>query len=272
MLIKRHSTIRSPRLAKKRKQQLWIKISVYVVAVLMFCAVPPLLSHIPALTIRDVYIEGNVVVSSTDIDAYVRKHITGSYLSLFSRANIFLYPKETIERGVLKDVPRLESVSISFHNMHSIDVVVKEREPLAVWCTQDNASCAFIDAQGVVFAQAPTFSGTLYTIYVKEDDGTFVLGDRVIDPHVFERLRTMVGRINGLGFSIERVSILTDGDIELHTVHGGVIMLSSQDDFDTVFGYIESLMNDPATIQNPDTFVSEFTYIDVRFGKKIFLK
>ena len=268
-MFKRQSTLRSPQLAKKRKKQLWVKVPIYIFLFLALFSLPPLLSYLPWTSINNVVVDGNSVLSGNEISDYVEEKISGKYFKIFSKRNIFLYPKAGLERDLLENFSRLQVASVSFKNLNSIEVKVAEREPLAVWCFSE---CYFIDAQGVIFAPAPTFSGTVYIKYHASADTDAAIGAQVIGDALFVHLHNFIEKIVRMGFNVDEVAVENDGDVVLHTTQGGQIMLTTREDFETTLSYLESLMSDRATLQNLDAFMNSFSYIDLRFGKKIFIK
>ena len=270
-MFKRRSTLRSPQLAKKRKKQLWIKATLVSVATLLVLSIPPVLSHISAISIQHISVEGNEVLSVDEITSYIQEHISGSYLKLFSKRNIFLYPKHRITEDLQRQFSRIESVALSFNSLTSINVAIQERGPFALWCRDDN-DCYFMDDQALIFAQAPQFSGNVYMRY----HGLVVEADPLLKTFMsapdFARIHMFVEDVIKLGFSISHVYVKDDGDVEMHTTQGGVILFTTREPSETVFENLEALLNNPSTVTNKTQFFETFTYIDLRFGKKIFLK
>lgn len=250
---------------------------------LVILATPIILSQLSFFSIRDILLEGNNEVLGDEMVAYTKEHISGNYFKLFSKSNIFLYSKKAIENGLLKDFSRLETASISFVNLHSINIKVSLREPFAVWCKSTNSEethkitptndCYFIDKGGFIFSSAPNFSGDVYIKYYGRVFSEKPIGEYFYkDKELFNRIHAFILEIQKLGFSLEGVFVYDDGDVELHTKRGGVIYITTRDDLSVVFSNLASILNDKTTSSDPRKFIDNFKYIDLRFGKKIFLK
>ncbi len=280
-MFKRQSTLRSPELAKKKKKQFKIKSSVAVFVFIVILAIPPIISHLPALTIQNIEITGNAVLTQEELRDYVKEKISGNYFKLFSKSNIFIYPKSKTEKSIMQDFFRLESVNFSFKNLKSIAVHVEERKPFAVWCSSEivdktvvfHDECYFIDKEGFVFSQAPDFSGNVYVRYY----GLITLADtsasrQFFPSEEFKKVSSFITQIDSLGFHITDAVLYEDSDVELYTVSGGKILLTTREDFSVTFENFQSLLGDKTSVSDKSNFIEKLDYVDLRFGKKLYFK
>lgn len=280
-MFKRHSTIRSPQLAQKKKKLLWIKSGAGVFVLVILLAIPPIISHLPAINIQSIEISGNEVITHDEIESYISEKISGNYFGIFSKSNILIYPETRTEKGLLQNFFRLESAEISFESLKSISVHVEERKPFAVWCASTildrvvtfHDDCYFIDKNGFVFSQAPKFTGNVYVRYyglVKPDD-TFA--SRQFFPSAeFKKVANFISQVSDMGFHITDAVLYEDTDVELYDISGGKILINTREDFALTFENFQSLLNDRISIPNVEDFIKKLEYLDLRFGKKLFFK
>lgn len=280
-MFSRHSTIRSPKLAEKKKKQFWIKSGAGVFVFVVILAIPPIVSHIPAINIQSIEVSGNEVTTRDEIEGYVREKIAGSYLGIFSKSNILIYPKTKTEKGLLQNFFRLESAEISFKSAKSISVHVEERKPFAVWCASTivdkvvtfHDDCYFIDKNGFVFSQAPKFSGNVYVRYygLVKPDNTFA-SRQFFPSEEFKKVANFITLIRPLGFHITDAVMYEDTDVELYDVSGAKILINTRGDLSVIFENFVSFLNDKANVSDKEKFIENLDYIDLRLGKKLFFK
>ncbi|MFO0718995.1 MAG: hypothetical protein U0522_03140 [Candidatus Paceibacterota bacterium] len=280
-MFKRHSTIRSPKLAEKKKKQFWIKSGAGMFALVVILSIPPILSQIPALNIQNIEVSGNEVITRDEIESYIREKISGNYFGIFSKSNIFIYPETRMEKALLQKFFRLESAEISFESLKSISVHVEERKPFAVWCASTivdrvvtfHDDCYFIDKNGFVFSQAPKFSGNVYVRYygLVKPDNTFA-SRQFFPSEEFKRVASFITQIVSLDFHITDAVMYEDTDVELYDISGAKILINTRENLSLTFENLKSLLNDKVSVPDKEKFLENLDYVDLRFGKKLFFK
>ena len=119
----------------RRKKQIFIWKTVgIIVLVLVIIGAVSFLANSKYITIQNVNIQGNVVVGMKEIADIVEKENGGSFLAIFPKKNILLYPKSSIKKDILAAYPRVESVTIGLSGLTNLNIAIKEREPFALWC------------------------------------------------------------------------------------------------------------------------------------------
>ena len=111
------------------------------------------------LQLREVTVEGTHVAAPEDVSEYALQTREGYYLWVLPKASIFLTSTKVLEKKIQANFPRFKQVDVSRSSLHSLLVRVQEYPGVYLWC--DDA-CSFMDETGVVFADAPYFSGTAY--------------------------------------------------------------------------------------------------------------
>lgn len=214
---------------------------------------------------------GENVIPETSIETVVKDDIAGAYLGLFSKANIFFYPKHKIERDLRALYPTLGSADVHALDFHTITVAVAERVPYALWCpSADSHECVLLDEGGFAYAHAPEYSGNVYETYI----GTLPEGPlpkQFLTPASFHSLsalvKTFVKKITP--DVIQTVTVDDNSDVHLAVSGGYEILFALDDDGGDVFQHFTlTLTAAPFTTHT----LSDFEYIDLRFGDKVYYK
>ncbi len=121
------------------------------------------LMRIHALQVSEVRVEGTQVTDSEDISRFVLSDMEGMRLHFLPRTNVLLFSATSLEKKITGAFPRLATVSVGRINPHVVSVSVTEYSGMYVWCADiETTNCLFMDEKGVVFADAPYFSGSAY--------------------------------------------------------------------------------------------------------------
>jgi cell division septal protein FtsQ len=133
-------------LRRKKQILIWKTIGIIVFVVVIVGAVS-FLANSKYITIQNVNIQGNVVVGMKEIADIVEKENGGSFLAIFPKKNILLYPKSSIKKDILTAYPRVESVTIGLSGLTNLNITIKEREPFALWCRTPEEITATVSSE-----------------------------------------------------------------------------------------------------------------------------
>ncbi len=279
-MFKHRSTLRSPKLAQKKKKLFWVKAVMFFILLLIVLAIPPSLSQIQTFRIHDIKISGNEIVSKDELTEYVWQKISGNYFWIFAKNNILIFPRTSLKQNIFQDFFRIKNIDISIVDKNTINIDIKERDPFAVWCSSHmdadkpvfTNECYFLDERGFVFARSPDFSGNIYMHYY----GNISLGNPIsqqfLPQNELAQIHSFVEKIRGLGFPVAHVFSYGDGDIEVQTDYGGNILFTTREPIEKPFENLKLLLNDKVSVPEKDDFIKNIDYIDLRFGKKLFFK
>ena len=145
----------SPVRAKRRRTR-YIILGVIVLLLALLTYGVSWASYLPRYTIDTVTIVGTDQVPQADVYDYVESLLHTSGHPFLSRDNIFLYNPKTIARALVGNFPRIASATVTRASLFAtaITVTVTERQPYALWCTDDtHADCYQMDDTGFIFAQ-----------------------------------------------------------------------------------------------------------------------
>jgi hypothetical protein len=270
----------SERVRQQRRKRFVVFSIVYSALALALFLVVWQLSYAPFLRIDTVTIEGEETVVRANVFDVVHTQLTGSYGHLFSKRNVFLYPRTKIQERVLATFPSIKKVSVDVEGVHTLRIRLEERKGVAVACRLQNETrevlapeeCYFVDATGFVFIKAPHFSGSSYVVH--ELEMAFKpLGMYVFPSEEFTQLTLFATSLGKLSMRVTRIR--SSGDvmnITVMTSRRGTVHLLVQRNAD----YADVLTNLKTIIESEDfrkaAELERIEYIDLRFGNKIFYK
>ena len=236
-------------------------------------------SYLPQVSIQDIAVGGVEEGRANLVYAYVETILFDGTHPFFSRANIFLYPRTEIERGVAEYFPRVESVRISRGSLLATTVVVsiQERETFARWCTvvpssftgSGSGSCYIMDRNGFIFAPAATTSASFNTAYVFRGglSATSSPVGQTYLPGTFAGVLALLERLGQAGFTPLSISAESE-DFSVALAQGFELRAS--------FGAnVSALVRDLELVLSSETLrgkEGELEYVDLRFGNRVYYK
>jgi len=262
---------------KQRRKQRRIRIAIFVAGLLVLLVGGVAgASWIPAVRISEVRVQGVQVASVKEVAQFVADELKGRTMLVFPKNSIFLYPKDIIAEKLQTTFPVLHSARIRAQvpsSFHTITVSVAEREPQALWCGETTEeACAFVDSGGIVYARAPEFSDAVYARYMGpveylEEDGAYP--KQFLTPQKFMALSALVKALGNEVGPIDRVVVSAEEDVKLLFVNGFYILFSALDDGGDVFErFTIARGSEPLKGRS----LSDFLYLDLRFGDKLYYK
>lgn len=267
-------TLRSDKLKKKRRKIFFIKMSLFFVLVFGFIGGLVYGVHTERLEIHEVKVVGAQENLNTEVRTHVEEMLSGSYLGILPKQNIFLYPKSSIEREIFTQFPRIQKVSLELDPFKEqvLHISLSERREIGVWCknVDEEAHCYFIDKEGYLFAPAPVYSDGVvfaYTGAIFEDDP---LGEYYMNPEIFVKITAFVRAIenNPELSALDPVSLeyVSDTEYKLHLASGGYIFFSD------TYGLEYAYDNLQVTLREAPALLNSLEYIDIRIPDKVFYK
>lgn len=225
------------------------------------------------LRITRVSVSGENVIPQTSIETVANDVIASKYLGLYSKANILLYPKSKILRELHTLYPTLQTADIHASDFHTIAITVTERTPHALWCSASSATCVLLDDDGLAYANAPDYSGAVYEKYYGAlPDGP--LPKQFLTPAEFRSLSALIDAFAKKVAPDTITTIEVDENKDVHVSIAGEtggykILFALGDNSGSVFErFTIALTAGPFTTHK----LSDFEYIDLRFGTKVYYK
>ncbi len=228
------------------------------------------------MRIQDLQIEGNSLVENNQLEAIVESKLSGKYWKLFSRRNAVLYPKEEIEKAVLAEFLPITKTVVSLLHFKTLFLQVTERKPFGLFCGPsilEKGPCYYLDSEGFVFFKAPSFSeDVLPTFY-----GTLPLvGDplaqKFLPPNLFQKSVSFREKIENMGFVPAYIFKKDEGTLELYLKNGSKIIFDPRIETEKILQNFSALLRDSSLGLQKTRGEFSVSYIDLRFGNKVFYK
>jgi cell division septal protein FtsQ len=231
--------------------------------------------RLPQMRVDVVHVSGTEVVSKETLEYDAAEILSGMYGKfLFPKRFVLFLPRAGIREKFLQNL-RIESLSLNVEHVHTLQIVVSEREAKGLWCSEQKVDCFLLDALGLAYAEAPHFTGngTLPVFFERGDAARFPkLGDSVYESEKFEALQGFIimlqkeiePRIVQINLEGDAFTVLLEGGQELRFLFADGYSLQLQNVIDTLNA--EVLQGDDGVLWD------SITFIDFRFGNKVYFK
>lgn len=251
----------------------WKKI-LAVVIVLGLCTGIFFLLRAPALQITSVDVVGTAVLDTQDVSSFVTTSLVGTRAWVFPKTSVFLISERSLEKMLREKFSRIETVSVKRNTFHSLVVTLKEYDAVYLWCTDKQDDCYFMDNQGVVYSQAPVFSGTAYPKIIT---GAPLAALPFEGMSTFEiaRIAALEKGLSDIGIVPTQFRYVSKKEIAidfLHNKHVSLLRIDPSIPVDTTLEYIFSgIRAEPLSslFHNQEKILQ---YLDIRFSNKVVYK
>ena len=264
------------RVRAQRRRRRWLLAGYGALALMLVFGGLVWLSWAPFLRITAVDVAGAQTLSTSSVAALVSQDLAGSYLHLFAKNNIFLYPKSSLAQNIAAALPAIAQAQVGATNFNTITVTVRERQPKALWCGEQVASstavfggCSLMDQDGVVYAPADSAAAT-YDRYFGALAST-TMPKEYLPSAQFRALTALVDALAQKvpNDTVQSVYVDSNKDVYLTFGSGFELMFALADDGGDVYQrFVLALGADPFT-SHP---LSDFEYLDLRFGDRLYYK
>ncbi len=278
--MEKRSVLNTPRVAemkRKRHEALRNKIILSSVVFVLFFIGFGFLANWQKINIEQITVSGNKIIDSDVIITEVQAQISGKYLFVFPKSNFALYPKGKIKKDLSVKFPRLDDISLNVQNFKELQIEVSEREGKYTWCGDalptigtrpEDTKCHFMDSAGVVFDEAPYFSGDVYfRFYGKYNDTLY-----------FNKLINLKENIERMGLRPSSLVAKADNDMEMYLSSGKLppdapkIVFKSDSDFDKLAENLQAAISTEPLLSQLKNEYAALEYIDLRFGNKVYYR
>ncbi|MCI5108776.1 MAG: hypothetical protein MRY49_02935 [Candidatus Pacebacteria bacterium] len=253
---------------KRRMAILWRMFLFFSVVILIVLGFIYLLNS-NRLSIQKVEVSGSNEYLDNDVKEYVSLVLSGNYFGIFSKENIFLYPKREIYTSILERFPTIKDVSFELDPFESqiLYISLTERRENALWC-KNTEDCYFMDRTGYIFDKAPTYSPGIVFFYLGGIEGN-PIGRQFLSEEDLTRINSFIQAIKNhpdlaslLPVGVEVIS----PDLSVLLSGGGKIVIGDvsrlSDAFDNL---LLSVLERGLEVENLE-------YIDLRIENKVFFK
>lgn len=252
------------RLAKRRRRaRIRLGGGMLVISIMMVFGAG-WLSYNERLIIADVSVQGAKSLNPEAVKTAVDSNLHDGKFHLFSRSNIFLYPKSELADALRTELPRIKSVAISRESLLAQAVIVslEERQPRHRWCNVE--SCFLMDDDGYIFADAAgedvayEFRGGLLPTEPP-------IGQTLLRGHLRDVLE-LLSLLKNAGHTPVSVTIENEKDMSISLESGFYLKVTFASDASDVVKNLELILTSDALREKQNSL----EYVDLRFGNRVY--
>ena len=270
------SAIRNPNLGpsamrQRRRRLFFIRLYIFSFILLVVVFGLAIFSGSEKLKIQTIIVSGNAAVSSDDVLKIANRDMDGRYAYLFAKSNSIIFPRFKIKSDLLKEIKTIKDLDINWDDWQRISLKITERKPHSVWCGNDinisNNQCYFVDKDGLLYSEAPTFSGSMFVKdygYVSSSTGT--IGQYYLKLGSYNKIFSLIDLLDQKNIKV--ISVYFDGsDYKFNLEGGPVVIFNDKNGFEQSFSNLFSAID----TKNLDLVsgVDKINYIDLRFDNII---
>ena len=256
-----------PKKSVLKNKWFWLAILVAIIAFIILY----ILLFSKFLSINNINISGNKDIRSEDILNISNDNINKKLFSLGSwqiiSRSIFLTNSSYIQQQVLNKFPKIDEILVNKKMFQTLEVKVKEREAVAVFCSnQANKDCYFVDRKGVAF----DFLETMPTgFFVIEDTKEAVAGMEIVSQNIVENILKIKEMLkNSYDIDVIDALITTPLRLNVRTSENWQVYFSIDSDLNMQITKLDLLLKG----EIPENIRKKLQYIDLRFKDRAYYK
>ena len=274
---------------KHRVRNFRLLIILFIIIILLIGSLSYLSSN-PKITINNIVITGNHIISTQDLESKIKDDLNGRYLYLFNKSNSLIYPNQKIYDDLITFFPRINTLTIYRDNWKTLHVEITERMGSYLYCgpivpeiiNDVGENCYFINNDGYIFDKAPYFSGNVYfKYYVKITDNNIQVENplmkNILNTDRFHEIVRFIDGVTSIGFKPIYMDIKDDGTYTVYLNHNlndtaPIIIFKKENDLETILSNLSTAMKKGEFADEINSKYTKLQYIDLRFKNKVLYK
>jgi hypothetical protein len=249
----------------------------FAVLVFLFCvfvvAGTVALAHAPFWRIKKVNVVGNESIASSTIASFVQEKLKGQWGYVLPKDNILLYPKASLRAELLTHFPMLRSAVLKAENFSTLMVEVGERKPHALWCGERRSAgdaCVLLDDAGIAYGGAVSFAGSAYLHYYGKATEAGP-AKQYLSEDTFRAVDAVALAVAADMSEDTLIYIEVDSEQDVHLgFKSGFVVIYPLDESGAAI--LERLKLARSAEPFATRSLSDFQYLDLRFGDKLYYK
>mgnify|MGYP001605034883 FL=1 len=189
-------------------------------------------------------------------------------LTLTSRMKIFLGRNNILSWNVR--IPDTSKTALLEANVRrdwirqSVDISVKERVRVAIWCGS-SGNCGWIDDRGMIFDHAPQAEGSLILTIFGTEPGNMIVCSKISEDRFIGNIVKIIENLGNIGLAIKKINFDPKlQEIRVQNYSGPDILFSIRFDPEANISSLKSLIGKGRA--------ENYKYIDLRVENRIYYK
>lgn len=265
----RHKHIK-PKLRNLRRRKKIIQKKGFWIILLVILSVSTIFYFImffPKFQVSHVEISGNEKIEKKDIEnitwGYLNKKLFGTGIFNISSKSIFIVNKKNLIKDILSNFSNIEDVQIKKDLPNSLILKVKERQPFAVFCQENN--CFFIDENGVIFESLETRSKDM--IIIMSDYMEILIGKEIIGKNIMDIISIVEKNLKD-NFQIDIKEVFVSNTLIFKTSENWKVYFDPTSDIDLQITKMNSILENEITQSDR----KNLQYIYLQYQDKAYYK
>jgi len=266
MAITRNPNLGPSQMRMRRRRLFLIRTSIVLFFLLVIILGLAIYSGHEKVKVQTIIVSGNAAVSSDAVLATANEVMAGRYFYLFARNNYLIFPRWEILERLLYEYRTIKEIDVSWESWQTISISIVERKPHSVWCGDSN-QCFFVDKEGYIYSQAPSFSGTMFVKdYGNVSTSTGEIGQNFLSKQTYTQIFTLIDILDQKNMKV--ISVSFDGsDYKFTLENGPEIVFNNKNTFELSFQNLFSAIETGNLDLEKEANLIK--YIDLRFDNKI---
>ena len=223
--------------------------------------------------VKNISINGNQKINTNDLKTLIDKNITLKMLNFLSTKSIFLVNENNLKQHILDISPVIGQVKITKKYPQDINVEVKERQPVGIYCTlpddplQSNfKQCFYVDIEGVAFEQVYNMANDYPIVRQAVVRGDIFAGEEVIGKGIMSAVEKIEKALKS-NYNIDMREAMVSTPIRLDVKTGEnwqiYFNLDKKSDINLQITKLNLLLDSQITEEDR----KKLEYIDLRFDR-----
>jgi len=236
-----------------------------IVLLVLVISSPYLVMKSPFMKVKDIKVLGAESVNDQKIVDDV-KNFASSTKYFLPAANILLINKSDLSALILKDFPSIRNVEIVKKFSRNLEITVTENSRDFLWCISES-NCFNMDKSGLIFSKYSSAAEDGQKLIFKGNISGNPIQKSFASPEKMKNFADSVKIFEDQDLKIKFINMSSDNEAVFSSDIGSII-LNPEDDLrmsaENTLVFIDEMKS-----KNPDI---HFSYIDARYGNKIFYR
>ncbi len=264
---------------------LWGAIVVSALAGLLYLAV-----WSPVFKIKKLSVEGVDFTATAQAQELVNQLLQEKTWRLIPGDSLVIFSGQEAVRRILTSFPEAESVEISRDILKGVKIIIKGRQPAAIWCKSSasflgaggeatsteavnvlppSEKCFFADSAGLIFREAPEISGTAWPTFFGQIDQNFGPGSQAIASSTIQFAGQLKKQLREISIDSPGFVIDASGsqDLAAFTNEGWMIYFNVSRSSQSQVKVLRALLNGGIKDKR-----ASLKYIDLRLANRVYYK
>ncbi len=250
----------------KRKEPFYKKKTFFLCLILIFLFfLGYFLLFSSFFQIREIKISGAEKIKEENIKNFLKLK-TKKEILFWKTNSVFLIKFKDLQKEILENFPKIESVSLKVDFPNVLEVLIKERKGVALFFQENKFF--LIDKSGIIFEKINNENFPQFFVIEKDKKEKVNLGNEVIEKEIMEKILEIEKELRSLNLEIEKVKIKSKERVNIKTKKGFEIYFSLKEKISDQIFYLDVVLKEKI----PEEKLANLEYIDLRFGNRIYFK